>query len=263
MSLLFLCASCAAPIEPAPETIDANLRWFWVHAGEATDAELSTGAAALSEAGSAPTRAQALKARGRVRLTSADLAPIGLQNVDPAPAFPLLMLDTFRCTLDRLAEILSATDQPALYPMVWDRNARTPANDPAEFVSGQRATLMWDAEIGVTFPVADPYLSHFKGSLRRVHPPSAEVPSDVLLSRVWLTEPAAFSAPNSTSSLTHDYEVHLFWEREPGVVFHAFGLWREVKVGGFNLTLADDEFSRLSTDEMADWDLKTQALCAP
>ena len=70
------------------------------------------------------------------------------------------------------------------------------------------------------------------------------------------------SCRTSTSSLTQNYEIEVFWEQSPGRVFHAYGMWREVTVGGFNLTIEDDGFFNLMLTNLIDWDTKTSALCA-
>lgn len=258
----FLAASCAEPIPAAPDAIDSNLQWFWVHAVDGSDADLSGGAAQLSVAGKADSRTTPLKARGRVQLSSADLEPVGLEAIDPSGAHPIVVVNFFACTMDKLAAILSNPDQNAEYPNVWDTHVRTLQGDRDQFLARTQSVLSWDAEMGATFPVADPYTSQFKGSLRWVKPKKSEVPTDFLVARLWLTQPATFTAANSTSWLTHDYEIEIFWEQEPNKVFHAYGMWRDVKVGGFDYTLANNDFFSIVSNNLVDWDKKTEALCA-
>ncbi|MFO0601181.1 MAG: hypothetical protein U0228_38080 [Myxococcaceae bacterium] len=257
-----LVSACAAPIPAAPDAIDSNLEWFWVHAVDGSDAELATGAAQLSVAGKADSRTSPLKARGRVNLTSDDLKPVGMGSVDPSTAHPIVMVDFFACTMDKLAAILSDPDQNAEYPGVWDKHDRTMHGDRDQFLAKSQPTISWDADMGATFPVGDPYTSKFKGSLRWVKPPKSEVPTDFLVARLWLTEPATFTQPDSKSWLKHDYEVEIFWEQAPNKIFHAYGMWRDVNIGGFGYTLDNNDFFTIVSNNLVDWDKKTEALCA-
>lgn len=95
--------------------------------------------------------------------------------------------------------------------------------------------------------------------MRRVR--AKDFPSDVLLTRVWLTAPAVFGA-NSTSFFNQNYEVHIYWEQSPGRILHAVGVWREVKIGAIDKTLEDDDFFTANLNELVDWDAKTASLCA-
>lgn len=255
---------CTPPetIPAAPDSIDANLAWFWLHAVDGTDADLSAGAGQLSVAGKADTRTMPLKARGRVDLTSEDLKPIGLESVDPTGAFPIVTVSFFSCTMDKLAAILSNPDQNAEYPNTWDKHDRTMEGDRDQFLARTAKTIGWTAQMNATFPVGDTYESVFKGSLRWVTPVKNEVPSDFLVARLWLTAPATFTQANSTSYLKHDYEVEIFWEQEPGKMFHAYGMWRDVRIGGFGYTLDNNDFFVLVSNNLVDFDKKTEMQCA-
>jgi hypothetical protein len=44
-------------------------------------------------------------------------------------------------------------------------------------------------------------------------------------------------------------------------IFHAVAVWRDIKLGAFNLTLEDNGFMNLSLDYLMKWDAKTAALC--
>jgi hypothetical protein len=261
-TLVFL--ACAPPPQPAPAALDANVEWFWVHADSESDSVIADSAATLAVAGKAATRTtkDPLKARSRVTLTADELAPVNLTTNDPSTAKGLLAVDVFPCTLDKLESILSDPEQATLYPSTWDTYVRTMKGDRAAFLAKTAATVSWDAEVDITFPVADSYTSTMKGSLRRVHPPAGQVPSDLILARTWLAEPAHFLTASSTSYVKQDYEIEIFWEQTPGTIFHAYGMWRDVKVGGFNYTLADDNFFTIVVNNLVDWDNKTAAICA-
>jgi hypothetical protein len=257
---LIVCG-CAPKIELAPDAIDANVKWFWVNGDSADDATLLDAAKKLQTSGRADTRTQPLKAQHRERLTPDDLKPFGIdaQN-DPSKARGLLVLNVFDCTLPRLEAILSDPDQSALYPRVWESFRRDTRSDRDAFLAGTSATLSWSQQVDLKFPVDDLYTATLEGSLRRVKAADG-FPSDFLVARLYLPKPATF-ATTSTSSLTQNYEIEVFWEQSPGRVFHAYGMWREVTVGGFNLTIEDDGFFNLMLTNLIDWDTKTSALCA-
>jgi hypothetical protein len=146
--------------------------------------------------------------------------------------------------------------------MTYDRNVRTLDGDRQQFLDGTKPGIKWSSDITITFPVADPYDSKIGGSLRRMTPAKAsDFPSPVIVARTWLKEPATFGA-TSASFFKQNYEIEIFWEQTPGRIFHAYGMWREVKVGGFNKTLEDDDFFTLMLNNLVDWDTKTAALCS-
>ncbi len=252
----------AGPVEVAPEGLDSNVKWFWVNGDSADDATMLDAAAKLGVAGKADSRTTPLKGPHREALTPQDLAPVMLEQNDPSTTRGLLMVNTFNCTLEKLASILSDPEQTNLYPRVWDRHARTLTADRDAFLEGRLAKVAWDADIDITFPIDDRYTSKWKGSVRRLKAtPASGLPSDVLVARTWLTAPATF-ASSSSSYLKQNYEMEVFWEQSPGRIFHAYGMWREVRVAAFNVTLNDSSFFNIVLDNLADWDAKTAAICA-
>jgi hypothetical protein len=261
---VLLCLSCApAPkAEPAPEDLDANVRWFWVNGEAAADPALIDAAQKLAVAGKVDTRTSPFKGQQRQRLTSEELKVVNLEANDPTKARALLVVNLFDCTLEKLASILSSAEQTTLYPEVWTSHVRTLTGDRSAFLERRAPRVAWDADVGVTFPVGDSYQSKLKGSLRRVTVPAGtSLGAELLVARLWLTEPATFS-PSSTSFFRQNYEIEIFWEPQPGRIAHGYGMWREVKVGTFNVTLEDDGFFNITLDNLVDWDKKTAALCA-
>lgn len=254
------CAKQEVPL--APDAIDANVKWFWVNGDAADDTTILDAARKLAVAGKADSRTMPFKGQHRERLTPEELAPVGLQMNDPSKARGLLVVNLFDCRLDVLQDILAATDQSTLYPDVYLSNVRTFSNDHDGYLGKQQQTLDWRSDIAIEFPVGDNYTSVVGGSLRRIPAPAdGTFPSDIVLARTWLTAPAQFSA-ESTSYFRQDYQMEIFWEQTPGKIFHAYGMWREVAVGGFNITLEDDQFFTLMLNNLVDWDTTTSKLCA-
>lgn len=250
------------PPQPAPETLDGNMRWWFARADLATDAEALDAAAKLAVAGRADSRTTPLKSQ-MGRLMPEDLESVGLRDVnDPSYARGFLVLNVFPCTLEKLAPILVALDQGAQYPGVYDAYARTYTSDAEAWAQGQADTLTWDVTLKASLPVADQYTSQLKGGVRRVRGPSdGPTHGDLLLTRTWLVAPAVF-ATNSGSYFRQDYQTEVYWEQEPGRIFHAYGMWREMRVGGFNLSTENDGMFNLLIDNLLKWDDTTAALCA-
>lgn len=261
-ALVIFSVACGPPkaAEPAPDGLGPNLRWFWSTSDESDDATVLDATAKLSSAGKISTRTSAFKGAQSERLSASDLKVVNLESNDPSKARGLMVVNLFDCKLDVLADILSADDQIALYPDSWTTHARTANGDRQAFLEKRTNRYGWDADITVTFPVGDVYQSKLKGSLRRV-PASSTFEHDVLVARLWLTAPATF-ASSSTSYFNQNYEIEVFWEHSPGRIAHGYGMWREVKVGTFNITIEQEDLLKITLDNLVDWDTKTQALCA-
>ena len=110
-----------------------------------------------------------------------------------------------------------------------------------------------------SLPIDDQYDALIKGSLRRI-PGAAPGGGDVLAYRSALPAPATFRG-NSTSYFRQDYQLEIYWEQEPGKIFHSYGMWREMKVGGFNLTTEDNGMFNILIDNLQKWDVPTEELC--
>ncbi|MFZ5444568.1 MAG: hypothetical protein ACOZQL_31535 [Myxococcota bacterium] len=247
------------PPELAPEAIDENLRWFWVHGDAATDAELIDAAGKLSIAGKADTRTTALKGGLRRRLEAADIAPFGLTDTDPSTARGLLVVNLFDCSLGKLENILIAQDQASQYLDVYKSYTRTYTTDADAFRARTSDVIQWTVDVKAALPVEDVYTSTLKGGVRRVKAPAeSATKGDFLVARTWLTAPATFVA-NSGNYFKQDYQLEVFWEQAPGRIFHAYAMWRDIKAVG--LTIEDDGFMNLVLDNLVKWDDRTAELC--
>lgn len=265
LSLLsVLCfAACLdkTPPETAPEAVDDNLKWFWVNGDSADDATLIDGAAKLSVAGKADTRTTPLKGQMRNRLETSDLTNVGLEANDPSTARGVIVVNLFDCTLPKLSAILAAKDQKAQYTDVYESYDRTfTSSDVDAFVNGSSSVLNWDIAARVALPLGDVYDSNLKGGLRRITA-SAEsaTKGDFIIARTYLTAPAMFQNPNTTSYFRQDYQIEIFWEQSPGRIFHAYGMWRDIKT--YDLTIEDNGFLNIVLDKLVNWDDQTAVLC--
>lgn len=263
LSSLLLFTSClnATPPSLAPDAVDANLRWFWVNGDSATDDVLIDAAAKLSTGGSADTRTTPLKGQMRERLAADDLKNVGLEMNDPSTARGLIVVNLFDCTLEKLSNILIAQDQMAQYPDVYKSYVRTYSSDDAAFRDRSKDVITWSVDLSAALPIDDVYTSVIKGGVRRVKAPAdSATKGDFLITRTYLTGPAQFAA-TSSSYFRQDYQIEVFWEQQPGRIFHAYGMWRDIKAGGFNLTIEDNGFMNIVLDNLVKWDEQTAKLC--
>ncbi|MGV3620924.1 MAG: hypothetical protein ACO1OB_08905 [Archangium sp.] len=256
-SLCFVACLDQTPPETAPEEVDANLKWFWVNGDDAEDALLVDGAAKLAVSGKADTRTEPLKGQMRNRLESGDLTKFGLEANDPSAARGVILVNLFDCSLDKLETILSAKDQKAQYAGVYESYDRTfTTSDPESFNAKRDDRINWDIAMRVALPLGDIYDSNVKGGLRRV---KGGEKGDFIIARTYLTAPATFMNPNTTSYFKQDYQIEVFWEQSPGRIFHAYGMWREIKT--YDLTIEDNGFLNIVLDNLKKWDDGTQDLC--
>ncbi len=262
--LAVLATGCLNPEPPslAPDAVDANLRWFWVNGDTATDATLIDAAGKLASGGSADTRTAPLKGQMRERLSSEDLKNVGLEMNDPATARGLIVVNLFDCTLDKLENILIAQDQIAQYPDVYKSYVRTYSTDEAAFRARSTDVITWSVDLSAALPIDDVYTSVIKGGVRRVKAPAdGATKGDFLIARTYLAGPATFTSPTTTSHFRQDYQIEVFWEQSPGRIFHGYGMWRDIKAGGFNLSIEDNGFMNIVLDNLVKWDDQTAVLC--
>jgi len=259
-----LATGCLNPEPPslAPDAVDANLRWFWVNGDTATDATLIDAAGKLASGGSADTRTAPLKGQMRERLSSDDLKNVGLEMNDPATARGLIVVNLFDCTLDKLENILIAQDQMSQYTDVYKSYVRTYTTDADAFRAKSKDVISWTVDASAALPIDDVYTSSLKGGVRRVKAPAdSATRGDFLIARTYLTGPAVFASSTSTSWFKQDYQLEVFWEQSPGRIFHAYAMWRDIRAGGFNLSIEDDGFFNIVLDNLVNWDTRTAELC--
>ncbi len=255
--------SCAPPPAPAPDGLADNVKWWWSSSATASASELIDAAGKLSAAGQAGSRTTPYKGQGK-RLESAELKVVGLESNDPSKARGLLVVNTYACSLDKLEQILISREQHTLYPDVYDTYERTYSADDARdaYLARRKPSLAWTVAMKVSLPVDDQYTASVKGSLTRVDAPrDSATKGPFLIARTHLPQAAAFRDPNSQSHFRQDYQIEVYWEESPGKIFHAYGMWRDIRVGGFGLTLEDNGMLAIVLDNLVKWDDQTVELC--
>lgn len=251
---LFACKG----VEAAPEDLDGLTAWLWRGYEDASNKQIADAVRNLDEAVGAELFAEGQDGR-LTALTPEDAALVGL-SADPADAVGLYLVRDFGCTLPELEGILAALDQGAQYPDVYNAYDRAYTSDFEAWEGTESATLAWEVDYTATL-LGDTYSAHIIGGLRRIPDISAEETpfGPALLSRVYLPEAAIFEE-ETEKSLSQDYQIELFYEREPGRIAHAYGMWRASEYGS-GLNLEDDAVARILLNNLSDWDDQTAALC--
>lgn len=253
MTLCALLGLAACGVDSAPQDLDGAMHAAWTGFDAVDDDE----AAALVDTLHALVGGDTLDEDSRGALSPLvveELADITRSpDQDPADAPGMLLVNPMACALDDLAAALIDVDQDTLYPGVYTEYERVHDGDAEAFLAGQTDRLGWVSDMWLEILGAE-YTEQVRGDVRRVS--SGARP--FLWARLWLTGPAEFV--DSDWSFEQDYQIELFWERQPGELVHAYGIWREMNVGG--LSAEDEGFVNVTLNNMVDWDEQTVALCA-
>ncbi|MBK9367169.1 MAG: hypothetical protein IPN01_12775 [Deltaproteobacteria bacterium] len=253
LTLCLLLGLVACRVDAAPQDLDGAMHAAWTGFDAMEDDE----AAALVDTLHALVGGDTLDEDSRGALSPlvveelAGLTPSPDQ--DPADAPGMLLVNPMACALEDLAAALIHLDQDELYPGVYLEYERVHDGDGEAFLAGETDRLGWVSDMRVEILGAE-YTEQVRGDIRRVS--SGARP--FLWARTWLTGPAEFV--DSDWSFEQDYQIELFWERAPGELVHAYGIWREMNVGG--LSAEDEGFVNVTLNNMVDWDEQTVALCA-
>ncbi len=247
-------------LEPAPTDLDGNLRWFWSSSAAASEQEALDAVIKLNTASKAETRLKTTPNRGELsRLSTADLSSVMLDQLnEPAAAHGVFLLNVFDCPLDKLESSLLALNQKEQRPDAFDQYVREYTSDAERYWARTSPTLAWNVDVVVKlpFPIGETYRSALKGDVRRV---SSSV-GPVLIVRTWLTAPAVFQN-GSTSTFRQDYQIEVYWQRSPGEIFHAYGIWREMHLASVDLGTEDPAYVNIMLDNLKTWDDQAAAIC--
>lgn len=256
--LLVTGLGCRA-IDPAPDDLDGLVHWTFAHYADADDAELADAVVNLD----AVIGALDDVVDGTLLPLTVDEAGAVPREVDldPAGAQGLYLTRTFACTLADLEPILVHLEQDVLYDGVYDSYDRAYTSDLDAFSSREEPFLGWEVDYTASLLGAS-YDSHLLGGLRYLPELDAERSpwGPALVSRVFIPRPAEF-AEGSNKSMDQDYQIEVFWEREPGTIAHVYGMWRQADYGN-GLTLEDTTVQRILLNNLSDWDDNTERLCA-
>ncbi|MEY3209797.1 MAG: hypothetical protein RIT28_278 [Pseudomonadota bacterium] len=253
LTLCALLGLAACRVDDAPQDLNSAMHAAWT-GFETYEAE---DAAALVDTLHALVGGDTLAEDTRGALTPLTVDELGditlSPGQDPADAPGMLLVNPMACALDDLAAVLVHLEQDELYPGVYLEYARVHDGDGEAFLAGQTDRLGWVSDMRVEILGAE-YTEQVRGDIRRV----TDGARPFLWARTHLTAPAEFV--DSDWTFEQDYQIELFWERQPGDLVHAYGIWREMNVGG--LSAEDEGFVNVTLNNMVDWDAQTEALCA-
>lgn len=246
-------AGCS--VDPAPTGLEEIARWTWVNYEAADDDALADAIVKLHAEVEALPVDDALEGYIDARLTKEDLEPVGLhEKNDPSKARGLLVATVIECPLAKVEPLIWALNQDELHPGTYDTYKREHTSSLEAYTSRKEPFLTWTTDIKATPLPGTTYTERILGGARWV-PQSPHGP--VLLSRTVLPEPAKFD--DADDYFRQDYQIEIFYERSPGQTVHVFGVWREMKVGGFETE--GDTLASIQLSNFVKWDEKIEEIC--
>lgn len=187
------------------------------------------------------------------KMTATELALVGRDDLDPIRAVGLSVSGVVHCTLDRMEEIVLDPDQLALYPEAYETYQRT-------FDADEREHLRtWQIDYRSSPEVPNQFNATVKSGLRRVPALEGAPFGRTLVRRGFFPDRAVFD-DDDNAEFTHDFQIETYHERAPGEVVHWYGIWRWMRLGVLDIGQA--ALMNITLDAMADWDKKTDQLCA-
>lgn len=260
---LAACIPGTEDLDPAPEDLDGLFRFFWDQYPEGADSQLVDAVRKLDPVIEGSTRAFDKPRKGLLTdLPQESLGKVQLEH-SPIPqaadASGLFLVKTFPCTLDKLEKIVTALDQKAQFPDSYKAYARTYTTDSAAYFARSAPQLSWDVQTESENSITGTFKEHIKGGIRRVEAQSdGKSPTGpFLVQRTWLVKPAETS--DADNNFKQDYQIEIYWERKPGEVVHAYGLWRQ-----FDFSLVDNNDKSaldLMLNSLSDFDDDVAELC--
>lgn len=250
-----MAAGCA--VDPAPKDADGVLRWEWLNAGKATDAQMLDALEHLHAAVDGDTRTEEIDGTLEpLRDGDTDIVPMEHPG-NPATAHGLLIVRVVHCPFDETVRQFFEADQKKLHPS-YDSYSREYLSDVAAWHDSRANTLDYLSTYRVSL-LGSSYVATIHGQARRVPARRAGTPpGPLVVTRQWLPKDGVFTG-SDTDFFRQDYQVQMFWERKPGEVMHAFGLWRDLRFAGF--TLDDDTFVSGSLSSLSKGDDDIENAC--
>ncbi len=247
-------------VEPAPDDLDGLFHYTWAKYGDGLDEELAGAAinfdAALDAANLDEVVDGTLSAFTREEMDLVDMRA----DADPAELAGMYLANSMSCTLEQIEAIATALNQDELYTGEYEAYDRRYTSDVDGYRAREESHLTWDVDITAEFVAGALYSEFIHGGTRYVPTLDADTSphGPILLARTWMPDEAQFD--NDDYYFTQDYQLELYYEREPGRVIHLYGLWR---YSGFvDLNTDDDFLVRQILNALAAWDDRTVELCA-
>lgn len=261
--MLVLALLACHSTQPAPADLDGLAHWYWSHYDGADDAasdDAAVLAATLNLDAAVGDLAQPMTGT-LTDLSTDEQAVLGLESPhDIAAAAGMFLMNTVPCTMDQIERITIALEQDALYPDTYTSYARTYTSDADAYLARETPYLTWRSSIDAEVLGAS-YHEDIDGGARHVSDPDGAAFGDMLMTRVYLPEPATFEEGNDAKSFTQDYQLEIYYPRSDTELVHAYVLWRQMDYGG-GLDTDDASAQSLMLGALIDWDDANAALCA-
>jgi hypothetical protein len=262
-----LAATLGCHINKAPADVNQIQPWFWDNYSSGADSDIANAVTRYDGLGtintvSAKAGMPSWTGTLSVKLTTDDLAVVGMKGTDPSTAAPgLLVVTDMPCTLAQIEPLLYRQDQDKIHSGQYDSYARTYTSSLDDFTSGKSETITWTSTYK---PNGLPYTATVSGGLRLIPDlgKSTSPFGPVLLARTWLPQPATFSV--NGQYFKQDYQMEVYWERTPGHTIHSFADWRDISVyegplGPF--TASNNTYQTFVLSNDVNWDTATAKQC--
>ncbi len=246
-------------VEPAPVDLDGLLHHFWQNARHGDEESLAQGAINLHSAALAGSLEDPLDGLlSSLDEQETDLAGLA-REVNPSQAVGLFMVNPLACRLESVEAIAIFLEQGKLYD-TFESYSRSYTSDLQAYQQRSADRLTWEVSYEVDIPLAGIYQAQLAGGARWVPALSDDLSPYGPLLVTWsvLTEPAVFEDPENV--FDQDWRVEIFYEPSAGRTIHAEGLWRHMEAGV--VSTDSENIQRMILNGLADWDERTEELCA-
>jgi hypothetical protein len=228
-----LCAAflaCAPP--PAPQGISGAAAWLYENYERADAAALGDALQKLHDDTDGPELEDGFSSLIGPLAPQA-LADVGLEGKnDPSTAQGMYVATLIDCPLDKVEKLHTALNQDELHSG-YKSYARVYTSSDADFFAGRADRVSWKTDYAIEPAVGDPYSATIHGEARRFAAVKTFAQGRFLLGRAFLPAPGVFPA-GSQDAFPQDYQLDVFYEREPGKTIHLFAVWRELRLGGLS-----------------------------
>lgn len=246
-------------VEPAPEDLDGLFHYTWAKYADGLDEELAQAVTNFDVAVDAEGLEEVIDG-SLSEFTRDEMDLVDMRgDADPGELAGMYLANSLDCTLAQVEAIVTALDQDELYTGEYEAYDRRYTSDADAYWAREASHLAWDVDISAEFVAGAMYSEFIHGGARYVPDVDDQVSpfGPGLVTRTWMPEEAQFD--NDDYYFTQDYQLEIYYEREPGRVIHLYGLWRHS--GWLDLNTDDEFLVRQILNALAAWDARTVELC--
>jgi hypothetical protein len=236
------------------DEVGSTAEWYFANFDTATDAEVKAKMAAMDgiidRAGGLPVQVTIIP------LTQADVATVmGKTQEDLTKIQGMLVVTEIPCALDKVEKLDVATNQTDLYPKLYDAYTRTYTSSAGDYFARTSPQLRWTTDYTAT-ALSLQYEAVVDGRVRWV-PDANPHGGGVLWGRSFLPTPAKILSGDG--EFAQDYQIEVFYERNPGKTTHFYGMWRQFRLN--DLTSQAQLYIGFTMGNLVDFDTRTGIVC--